>query len=190
MSVSGTLDKFNPHLIVIFYCLSGYKAVDKKPKPDANHVECSFDNQPGPGQYCKVLAEELMTGPCTLENHYGYDKGKPCVIIKLNKVGQIFNIFSLNMPLRMVQVSNTPLQCGRSSRLLGELYKNGFDSSGKGGTGAVLYPFLPLKQTNMPIRHFCSNVFIGKQDTVVDIDTKTLRNDLIHNKDITYTVKI
>ena len=77
------------NLYAIFF-IAGYKAVDKKPKPDANHVECSFDNQPGPGQYCKVLAEELMTGPCTLENHYGYDKGKPCVIIKLNKVGQFF----------------------------------------------------------------------------------------------------
>ena len=92
---SGTLDKLNPQLIFIQLCLSGYKAVDKKPKPDANHVECSFDNQPGPGQYCKVLAEELMTGPCTLENHYGYDKGKPCVIIKLNKVGQFFILFTL-----------------------------------------------------------------------------------------------
>ena len=93
MSASGILDKLNPHLIFILYCLSGYKAVDKKPKPNANHVECSFDNQPGPGQYCKVLAEELMTGPCTLENHYGYDKGKPCVIIKLNKVRQFFILF-------------------------------------------------------------------------------------------------
>ena len=94
-------------IIVIFYYLSGYKAVDKKPKPDANHVECSFDNQPGPGQYCKVLAEELMTGPCTLENHYGYDKGKPCVIIKLNKVGQFFQYFFMTMSIRHFFVTTT-----------------------------------------------------------------------------------
>lgn len=82
----GELGNWKPWVERLDDFLKGYKAVDKKPKPDANHVECSFDNQPGPGQYCKVLAEELMTGPCTLENHYGYDKGKPCVIIKLNKI--------------------------------------------------------------------------------------------------------
>ena len=107
MSASGILDKLNPHLFFILYCLSGYKAVDKKPKPDANHVECSFDNQPGPGQYCKVLAEELMTGPCTLENHYGYDKGKPCVIIKLNKVGQFFQYFFMTTSIRHFFVTTT-----------------------------------------------------------------------------------
>ena len=38
--------------------------------------------------------------------------------------------------IRMVQASHTPQWCGGSSRLFGELYKYGFDSSGKGGTGA------------------------------------------------------
>ena len=66
--------------------LSGYKTIDKKPKPDANHVECNFDSLPGQGQFCQVLPEDLIQGPCTKEKNYGYDIGKPCIIVKLNKV--------------------------------------------------------------------------------------------------------
>ena len=36
----------------------------------------------------------------------------------------------------LVQASHTPLRCGGSWRLFGELCKYGFISSGKGGTGA------------------------------------------------------
>ena len=51
----------------------------------------------------------------------------------------------------LVQASHTPPRFGGSSRLFGELCKYGFDSSGKGGTGASpgthSYPW--NKQTNM-----------------------------------------
>ena len=71
------------HHICIFIA---YKEVGKKPKPNANHVECSFESPPGEDQYCQVKSNELITGPCTDEQHFGYDTGKPCIIIKLNKV--------------------------------------------------------------------------------------------------------
>jgi len=66
--------------------LEAYKEVGKKPKPNANHVECSFESPPGEDQYCQVKSNELITGPCTDEQHFGYDTGKPCIIIKLNKI--------------------------------------------------------------------------------------------------------
>jgi len=65
--------------------LKGYKKIDKKPN-DANHVECNFDSLPGQGQFCQVMAEDLIQGPCTKEKNYGYDIGKPCIIVKLNKI--------------------------------------------------------------------------------------------------------
>ena len=68
------------------FLLSAYEDIGKKPKPNANHVECSFDNMPGEDQFCQVKTSELITGPCTEDNHYGFDKGKPCILIKLNKV--------------------------------------------------------------------------------------------------------
>merc|ERR1711881_654062 len=76
--------------------LTEYKEVGKKPKPNANHVECSFDSLPGEDQFCQFQTNELITGPCTEENKYGYDKGSPCILIKLNKVCIINNPDYLN----------------------------------------------------------------------------------------------
>ena len=69
-----------------FVSISDYKEVGKKPKPDANHVECTHDSPPGEDQFCQVQTDELIQGPCTAENNYGYDTGKPCILVKLNKV--------------------------------------------------------------------------------------------------------
>ena len=60
--------------------------VAKKAKPDANRVECSFAMEVGQGQYCKVKTDDLITGDCTKENNYGFEKGKPCILVKLNKI--------------------------------------------------------------------------------------------------------
>ena len=35
---------------------------------------------------CKINQEELFRGPCTSENNYGFRDGKPCILIKLNKI--------------------------------------------------------------------------------------------------------
>eukprot|EP00088_Acartia_fossae_P007017 TRINITY_DN13257_c0_g1_i6.p1 TRINITY_DN13257_c0_g1~~TRINITY_DN13257_c0_g1_i6.p1 ORF type:complete len:321 (-),score=109.15 TRINITY_DN13257_c0_g1_i6:622-1584(-) len=54
-------------------------------KPAKNAVDCGPDG-PADGKVCKFDLSEL--GPCAKGN-YGYDKGKPCVFLKLNK---IFNL--------------------------------------------------------------------------------------------------
>ncbi len=72
--------------IFTFFSVTAYEDIGKKPKPNANHVECSFDNMPGEDQFCQVKTSELITGPCTEDNHFGFDQGKPCILIKLNKV--------------------------------------------------------------------------------------------------------
>jgi hypothetical protein len=65
-----------------------YKEIAKKPKPSANVVECDFNIKPGEGQFCQVNAKDLMTGPCTTEKEYGFPEGKPCILLKLNKVSR------------------------------------------------------------------------------------------------------
>ena len=70
----------------MYFFIPAYKGVGQKPKPNANHVECSFETPPGQGQYCQVIQSDLITGPCTPEQNYGYDSGTPCILIKLNKV--------------------------------------------------------------------------------------------------------
>ena len=80
---------------LFFSFFSAYNNIGKKPKPDANNVECNFGNLPGEDQFCQVQTSELITGPCTEDNHYGFDKGKPCILIKLNKVRITFGYPSL-----------------------------------------------------------------------------------------------
>ena len=45
-------------------------------------VDCS-SGAPGPEEFCKFPVSSL--GPCG-KGRYGYDKGKPCVVLKLNKI--------------------------------------------------------------------------------------------------------
>lgn len=77
----------------MFFFVPDYKEVEKKPKPNPNHVECNFDSLPGEDQFCQVQTNELVTGPCTADNNYGFDQGKPCILIKLNKVGLYVHTF-------------------------------------------------------------------------------------------------
>jgi hypothetical protein len=74
------------YLIDTFF--ADYKEIAKKPKPSANVVECDFNIKPGEGQFCQVNAKDLMTGPCTTEKEYGFPEGKPCILLKLNKVSR------------------------------------------------------------------------------------------------------
>jgi len=92
--------------------LDEYRDIDKEPKPDANRVECSFDMDVGQGQYCKVKTDELITGDCTKEKNYGFDVGKPCILIKLNKIygwkpepSQATNL-PVDMPAELVRYIN------------------------------------------------------------------------------------
>jgi len=82
----GELGNWQPWMDRLDKFLDTYRAVDKEAKPDANRVECSFAMKVGEGQYCKVKTDDLITGACTKENKYGYEKGTPCILIKLNKI--------------------------------------------------------------------------------------------------------
>ena len=67
-------------------------------------TDCTFettkenDYQPGAGQFCKVNLKEIVKdeeGPCTKKNNYGFPDGKPCILLKLNKVKQLTQLNSL-----------------------------------------------------------------------------------------------
>ncbi|TRY67875.1 hypothetical protein TCAL_06434 [Tigriopus californicus] len=57
---------------------------NKKPSPDA--IQCGFDRPPGEGQICQVESSNLMKDNCTKDASYGYKDGKPCVLLKLNRI--------------------------------------------------------------------------------------------------------
>jgi sodium/potassium-transporting ATPase subunit beta len=52
--------------------------------------ECNTGRDPGVGKYCPFVAHEKAnqtgTHGCNKENYYGYKEGKPCVLIKLNRI--------------------------------------------------------------------------------------------------------
>jgi len=45
-------------------------------------------NAPGTKKICKVKSEELLNpkGNCTRENNYGFKEGRPCILLKLNRI--------------------------------------------------------------------------------------------------------
>lgn len=59
------------------------------------YADCSNGNPAPAGKVCRFDVKTL--GPCTQENGYGYAEGKPCVLLKLNKVGTLprSSVFSL-----------------------------------------------------------------------------------------------
>ncbi|KAK2705623.1 sodium/potassium-transporting ATPase subunit beta isoform X2 [Artemia franciscana] len=48
-------------------------------------TNCDFDKPPQEGKACNFNVE-LLGDHCTKENNFGYELGKPCVLIKLNKI--------------------------------------------------------------------------------------------------------
>jgi sodium/potassium-transporting ATPase subunit beta len=69
------------HLYVISF-LSQISLLDFK-KVSNKTVNCR-SKDPGEGESCKV---DLTTfGPCTEVNEFGYEEGKPCIFLKLNKI--------------------------------------------------------------------------------------------------------
>lgn len=49
--------------------------------------DCSFDKPASEGKSCKVDASQWH--PCTSSNKYNFQKGAPCIFLKLNKVCHI-----------------------------------------------------------------------------------------------------
>jgi len=56
--------------------------------PGDKAIECGplAVNAPGAGQICKINPDELFEERCKNETGYGYKEGKPCILIKLNKI--------------------------------------------------------------------------------------------------------
>ena len=48
-------------------------------------TSCSFDKTPADGKVCSFDIKLLGTS-CTKEEYFGYERGKPCIILKLNRI--------------------------------------------------------------------------------------------------------
>ncbi|VDD83136.1 unnamed protein product [Mesocestoides corti] len=64
--------------------LSYYEEVNQKPAIGFATCENGVKTPNDPYKVCRFDLSEL--GPCTKENSYGYESGKPCVILKLNRI--------------------------------------------------------------------------------------------------------
>ena len=48
-------------------------------------TSCSFDTPPQEGKVCSFDIKLLGT-QCTKEESFGYERGRPCVVLKLNRI--------------------------------------------------------------------------------------------------------
>jgi hypothetical protein len=80
-------------------------------------VQCTPETRLQPGQVCPFDIRMLGTSHCTKENRFGYDRGNPCLILKLNKVSKILlwwiytvvNIFdSIVRIIRLIHIEELP----------------------------------------------------------------------------------
>merc|ERR1711915_150496 len=69
--------------------LSPYYELEEKRKSYGDHIQqCDYDSrrQSLYGPICSHNLDSLMQGNCNEENDFGYSSGKPCVLVKLNKI--------------------------------------------------------------------------------------------------------
>jgi len=68
--------------------MTDYKNKDYATDAGAHAVECGDKGQiaPGEGGVCKIDQQSLFGGLCQNETAYGYRDGKPCIMIKVNKI--------------------------------------------------------------------------------------------------------
>nr|CAH8831584.1 unnamed protein product [Trichobilharzia regenti] len=81
---TGDPQTYFPHVDNIDAFLQTYKDVNAK--PDSQFASCKGKDADTKDvdKVCKFSLENL--GPCNNKNSYGYSKGTPCVLLKLNKV--------------------------------------------------------------------------------------------------------
>lgn len=75
--------KFQP---IVPCSVPEYRDPTKRPGQGQNVVKCDYGQQRPPGKVCDV--DLARFGPCKKENTYSYNKGTPCIFLKLNKVGK------------------------------------------------------------------------------------------------------
>ena len=56
-------------------------------------MDCGLDYRPdkvdpSERKVCKFDLKREFGDACTKENNYGYDEGKPCILVKINKVSE------------------------------------------------------------------------------------------------------
>lgn len=68
-----------------------YKNQTDKP----NVIQCDYGNKPGHKEVCAVDVNDW--DPCTSEENFDYLNSRPCVFIKLNKVGLLLNLILRNV---------------------------------------------------------------------------------------------
>jgi hypothetical protein len=53
------------------------------------YVDCNYSTKPEDGKVCAVNVDAW--DPCTSDKNFDYVNSRPCIFIKLNKVGLLFN---------------------------------------------------------------------------------------------------
>ncbi|CAG0924354.1 unnamed protein product, partial [Notodromas monacha] len=102
-----TLDENKPKYQNIYGAIGNTPGLGVRPKSDVNesaliHIKQEYEQltqssggsivqcYPGkvlrPGEVCPFDIRLLGTSMCTKENRFGYDRGNPCIILKINKV--------------------------------------------------------------------------------------------------------
>jgi len=69
--------------------LSPYYELEEKRRSYSNHIQqCDYDSRrlSLDGPICSQNLDSLMQGNCHEQNDFGYASGKPCVLVKLNKI--------------------------------------------------------------------------------------------------------
>lgn len=60
-----------------------YRFVD--PNAGAQLTTCNYEKYPGENEFCEFKID-LLGGFCTKERRFGYEEGRPCIVVKLNKI--------------------------------------------------------------------------------------------------------
>jgi len=76
----GEEDSYKKYTSNIESFLAKYKATHE------NQVPCAPGAKPPKGKVCQFNTTEASGGFCTPEKDFGYYEGKPCVLLKMNKV--------------------------------------------------------------------------------------------------------
>lgn len=71
-----------------------YRFVD--PNAGAQLTTCDYDKPANDNQFCEFKID-VLGGQCTKERRFGYQEGKPCIIVKLNKIYDWFPEFYDNV---------------------------------------------------------------------------------------------
>jgi len=81
-------DQWQPWVQRLEDHLKDYKNPNYAGEKEGRAVECGDQGQdkPGEGSVCKIDQQSLFQGPCKNESAYGFKEGKPCILIKLNKI--------------------------------------------------------------------------------------------------------